>query len=210
MRPPQPSPVQTPRIVVLASGRGSNFQALIEGVADGRIHASIVRLITDNPGAYAIDRARKEGIPVSVLDYQVFQDRTAYESALFREIQDAGADLIILAGYMRLLGEPIVAAFSDRMINIHPALLPCFPGLHAQRQALEYGVKLAGCTVHFVTHEMDSGPIIAQRCVPVGEDDNEETLSERILREEHECLVEAVALFCDGRLEVTGRRVRVR
>jgi phosphoribosylglycinamide formyltransferase-1 len=207
MSTPAPSPEPRNRIVVLASGRGSNFQALIDGVADGHIKASIVRLITDNPAAYAIDRARNAGIPVSVLDYPVFPDRQAYERALFREIQDAGADLVVLAGYMRLLGEQIVGAFSDRMINIHPALLPCFPGLHAQRQALEYGVKVAGCTVHFVTLEMDSGPIIIQRCVRVEEDDDEQTLSERILREEHMCLVEAVALFCDGRLEVSGRRV---
>lgn len=209
MSEPSASPAHPSRIAVLASGRGSNFQALIDAVTEGRIKAGIVRLITDNPGAFAVERAGNAGIPVTVLDFGLYPSRLAYESALMAELNRMEPDLIVLAGYMRLLGDQIVSAFPSRIINIHPALLPSFPGLHAQRQAVDHGVKVAGCTVHFVTLEMDSGPIIAQRCVPVREDDDDGVLSDRILREEHICLVEAVSLFCDGRLQVSGRRVRV-
>ncbi|MCC7565001.1 MAG: phosphoribosylglycinamide formyltransferase [Methanomicrobiaceae archaeon] len=198
------------RIAVLASGRGSNFQAVIDAIASGDIPAICVRLISDNPSAYALERARRAGIEATVVDAGRFSDRAAYEEALLAAMQDCNADLFVLAGYMRILGSGIVHAFSHRMINIHPALLPAFPGLHAQRKALEYGVKVSGCTVHLVDEGMDTGPIILQRCVPVLPDDDEDSLAERILAEEHTALPEAVRLFCQDRLVVEGRRVRVR
>lgn len=198
------------KIAVLASGRGSNFSAVIERIRDRTIPAVCVALITDNPDARAIDRATEAGIPSVVVDYRAYPDRQAYEVDLLAAIQATGADLIVLAGYMRILGDLIVNTCAGRMINIHPALLPSFSGLHAQRQALEYGVRVAGCTVHFVDTGMDSGPIILQQCVPVLEGDDEEMLTERILREEHRILPEAVRLFCEDRLTISGRRVLVK
>ena len=195
---------------VLASGRGSNFQALIDAMKEGTLPACCLRLITDNPSAYAIERAEKAGIPVTVLDYASYPDRSAYEQALLREMRATGADLFVLAGYMRILGREIVEAFPRRILNIHPALLPSFPGLHAQRQALEHGVRVSGCSVHLVDSGTDTGPIILQRCVRVEQDDTEESLADRILEEEHRILPEAVRLFMEGRLNVQGRRVRIR
>jgi phosphoribosylglycinamide formyltransferase-1 len=197
------------RIAVLASGRGSNFQAVIDAIRDGTIPGVCVRLITDNPGAYAITRARDAEIEVTVVEYTRFAEKTAYEAALIAAMTDSEADLFILAGYMRILGKEIVRRFSGRMINIHPALLPSFSGLQAQRQAVEYGVKIAGCTVHFVDEGMDSGPIILQRCIPVLDGDDADTLADRLLLEEHRALPEAVKLFCEDRLEINGRRVRI-
>lgn len=196
-------------IVVLASGRGSNFQAVIDAITRGEIPARCSGLVTDNPSAYAISRAEKAGIPVFIIDFSSFPSREAYEEELRSVLLDLSADLYILAGYMRIVGAGIVSAFRGRMMNIHPGLLPSFPGLHAQRQALAYGVRVSGCTVHFVDEGMDSGPVILQACVPVLGDDDEDTLSARILEEEHRCLPEAIRLFCEGRLELTGRRVRI-
>jgi phosphoribosylglycinamide formyltransferase-1 len=198
------------RIAVLASGRGSNFQAVIEAVTAGRIPATCVALITDNPGAYAIERAEKANIPVIVLDYSSFPSKSAYEMALLGAMQQQKADLFVLAGYMRILGTAIVQEFPGKIVNIHPALLPSFTGLHAQRQAVAYGVKVAGCTVHFVDENLDCGPIILQKCVPVLKDDDEDSLAERILIEEHKCYPEAIRLFCEDRLEISGRTVRIR
>ena len=198
------------RIAVLASGRGSNFQAVIEAVTAGRIPATCVALITDNPGAYAIERAEKANVPVIVLDYASFSSKSAYEQALLAAMQQQKADLYVLAGYMRILGTEIVQAFPGKIVNIHPALLPGFTGLHAQRQAVAYGVKVAGCTVHFVDENLDCGPIILQKCVPVLEDDDEDSLAGRILIEEHKCYPEAIRLFCEDRLEMSGRTVRIR
>lgn len=195
---------------VMASGRGSNFQALIDAMKEGTLPARCLRLITDNPSAYAIERAEKAGIPVTVLDYASYPDRSAYEQALLREMRATGADLFVLAGYMRILDREIVEAFPRRILNIHPALLPSFPGLHAQRQALEHGVRVSGCSVHLVDSGTDTGPIILQRCVRVEQDDTEESLADRILEEEHRILPEAVRLFMEGRLNVQGRRVRIR
>jgi phosphoribosylglycinamide formyltransferase-1 len=195
------------KIVVLASGRGSNFQAIIDAIEEGYIPAVCVCLITDNRHAYAIDRATQGDIPVRILDYESFPGRAEYNRALRNQMEKCQADLYILCGYMRLLDFATVHAFPHRIINIHPALLPCFPGLHAQRQALEYGVQVSGCTVHFVDEGMDTGPIILQQCVPVFADDDEESLSMRILNQEHEILVEATKLFCEDRLCIEGRRV---
>ena len=194
----------------MASGRGSNFQALIDAMEVGTLPARCLRLITDNPSAYAIERAEKAGIPVTVLDFASYPGRSAYEQALLREMRATGADLFVLAGYMRILGREVVEAFPHRILNIHPALLPSFPGLHAQRQALEHGVRVSGCSVHLVDSGTDTGPIILQRCVPVEQDDTEESLADRILEEEHRILPEAVRLFLEERLEVQGRRVRIR
>ncbi|RPI40251.1 MAG: phosphoribosylglycinamide formyltransferase [Methanoregulaceae archaeon] len=200
----------TKRIAVLASGRGSNFQAVIEAIGAHRIPAACVGLITDNPKAYAIERAQKADVPVIVLDYASYPSKDAYEHALLAAMQQQKADLFVLAGYMRILGTAIVQAFPQKIVNIHPALLPGFTGLHAQRQAVQYGVKVAGCTVHFVDENLDCGPIILQKCVPVLRDDDEDSLAERILIEEHKCYPEAIRLFCEDRLEIAGRNVRIR
>jgi phosphoribosylglycinamide formyltransferase-1 len=197
------------RIVVLASGRGSNFQAVIEAIAAGRIPAACVALITDNPEAYAIERARKADVTVIILDYASFPSKAKYEHALLATMRKQKADLFVLAGYMRILGTAIVKAFPGKIVNIHPALLPSFTGLHAQRQAVAYGVKVAGCTVHFVDENLDCGPIILQKCVPVLKGDDEDSLAERILIVEHTCYPEAIRLFCEDRLEITGRNVRI-
>ncbi|MDD1694598.1 MAG: phosphoribosylglycinamide formyltransferase [Methanoregula sp.] len=198
------------RIAVLASGRGSNFQAVIDAIAAGKIPATCVALITDNPKAYAIERAEKVGIPVKVIDFTSSSSREAYDKALLTAMQEARADLFVLAGYMRILAPSVVQAFPGKMVNIHPALLPSFTGLHAQRQAVLHGVKVAGCTVHFVDESLDGGPIILQHCVPVLDGDDEDTLADRILDREHECFPEAIRLFCEDRLEIAGRKVRVR
>jgi len=197
------------RIAVVASGRGSNFQAVIDAIRNGKVPAACVALITDNPKAYAIERAQKAGIPCRIIDYATFPSREVYERALLLAMQEADADLFVLAGYMRILGSSIVRAFPGMMINIHPALLPSFTGLHAQRQAVQHGVKVAGCTVHFVDESLDGGPVILQRCVPVLDSDDEDSLAERILAHEHQCLPEAIRLFCEERLVIEGRKVRI-
>ena len=168
------------RIIVLASGRGSNFQAILDPLSEGLIQGTCVRLISDVPGCYATERAKFSGVPVTVVDYRSFPSKETYEKALLFAMKECSPDLVVLAGYMRILGKDIVRSFHGRIMNIHPALLPSFPGLHAQRQAIGYGVKVAGCTVHFVDEMMDSGPIILQKCVPVLPDDDENSLSERI------------------------------
>lgn len=202
--------IMTKRIAVVASGRGSNFQAVIDAIGDGLIPARCVALITDNPKAFAIERARRADIPVTIVDYTSFPSREAYEKALLEAMRQVNADLFVLAGYMRILGKDLVREFAGEMVNIHPALLPSFTGLHAQRQAIQHGVKVAGCTVHFVDEHLDGGPIILQLCVPVFEGDDEASLAERILEEEHLALPEAVRLFCEGRLTIEGRIVRIR
>jgi len=198
------------RIAVLASGRGSNFQAIIDAMLEGKIPATCAALITDNPKAFAIERAKKAKIPVMVIDFSSFPSREDYEKALLLAMQQVNADLFILAGYMRIVGADIVRSFPAKIMNIHPALLPAFPGLHAQRQAVHHGVKVSGCTVHFVDESLDGGPIILQRCVNILENDDEDSLAERILHYEHECYPEAITLFCEGRLEIVGRKVRIR
>ena len=200
---------QKKKIIVLASGRGSNFQAIIDAMIPGDIPGTCIRLITDNPGAYAIERAKNAGIPVTVVDYGSFSSKKQYEEALLEILNEYDPDLVLLAGYMRIVGDDIVRRFRGKMINIHPALLPSFPGLHSQQQALDYGVRFSGCTVHFVDEHMDSGPIIVQACVPVLPGDDEETLAGRILEEEHRCFPLAVKLFCTDRLRIKGRVVEV-
>ena len=173
-------------IGVLVSGRGSNLQSIIDNIENGYIqNARIVVVISDNKDAYALQRAKNHGIEAIFADPTKFQSRDEYDRYLMKLLNERNVELVLLAGYMRVLGSEFVKTYKNRIMNIHPALLPSFRGLHAQRQALEYGVKVAGCTVHFVDEEVDHGPIILQRCVYVKEDDTEETLSARILEQEH-------------------------
>ena len=197
----------TKRIGVLLSGRGSNFEALAESVAAGRIpNAEIATVISNREGAPGIDRARARGITTRVLPSKGLE-RETYDRQVAAVLDENKVDLVCLAGYMRLLSPYFVAKFPNRILNIHPSLLPSFPGLESQRQALEYGVKFAGCTVHFVDENLDAGPIIVQAVVPVKDDDTEASLSERILKEEHRIYSEAVRLVLDGKYKIAGRRV---
>ncbi len=195
---------------MLASGRGSNFEAIARAVESGFIPATLAVLVTDRPDARAVDIARAHGIEPLALDAREYPGRDAHEKAVIGALEERGIGLVCLAGYMRLLSGAFVGHFEGRLLNIHPSLLPAFPGLHAQRQALRHGVKLAGATVHFLDEGVDTGPIVLQAAVPVSEDDTEETLSERILAEEHRIYPEAVRLFAEGRLSLEGRRVRIR
>ena len=198
------------RIGVLLSGRGSNLQALLDACAAGAIEGQVAVVIADKADAYGLERARTAGVEAIFLDPAAYESKNAYNAAIAETLNERAIDLVCLAGYMRLVKKPLLEAFPNRIINIHPALLPSFKGLHAQQQALEYGVKVAGCTVHLVTEGMDDGPIILQAAVPVAEGDTVETLSERILQEEHRIFPAAVQLFARGRLEVVGRRVILR
>src|ERR1700736_2951381 len=197
----------TKRIAVLLSGRGSNFEALADGVAAGRIpNAEIAVVISNRDGAPGIDKAQQRKIATRVIPSKGLE-REAYDRQVIAVLREQKIDLVCLAGYMRLLSPFFVASFPNRILNIHPSLLPSFPGLESQRQALEYGVKFAGCTVHFVDENLDAGPIVLQAAVPVRDDDSEETLSEKILREEHRIYSEAVKIALEGRFKIEGRRV---
>ncbi|MFA5846003.1 MAG: phosphoribosylglycinamide formyltransferase [Thermodesulfovibrionales bacterium] len=195
---------------VLASGRGSNFQAIIDAIEKGNLKASIELLITDNPSAFAIERAKKHNIKYLFINPREFAAKDVFFSRIADELKAKGVELVILAGFMRIVRKPLIAAFPGRIMNIHPALLPAFPGLHGQKQALDYGVKISGCTVHFVDEGMDTGPVIIQAAVPVLPDDTEDTLSERILSFEHRIYPEAVRLFAEGRIEIDGRKVKIK
>ena len=195
---------------VLASGRGSNLQAILEACARPGFPARVVAVVSDRERAQALDRARATGVPARFVNPKDFPDREAYDLALVRELQARGVGLVCLAGFMRILTSGFVRAYAGRILNVHPSLLPAFPGLAAQRQALEYGVKVAGATVHFVDEGVDTGPIILQASVPVHPDDTEESLSARILAEEHRLYPDAIRLFAEGKLVIAGRRVVVR
>src|SRR5580704_12642780 len=195
------------RIGVLLSGRGSNFVALADSVAAGRIpDAEIAIVVSNREGAAGIDKAKDRGIPTRVIPSKGLE-REPYDRQVVAVLHEHGVDLICLAGYMRLLSPYFVASFPNRILNIHPSLLPSFPGLESQRQALEYGVKIAGCTVHFVDENLDAGPIVLQAAIPVKDDDTEDTLSTRILEEEHRIYSEAVRIVLEGRYKIEGRRV---
>lgn len=197
----------TKRIGVLLSGRGSNFAALAESVSAGRIPgAEIAMVISNQPDASGLKRAEARGIPTRMIPSKGLQ-REAYDRQVVAVLEEYKVDLICLAGYMRLLSPYFVAAFPQKILNIHPSLLPSFPGLEAQRQALEHGVRFAGCTVHFVDEHLDAGPIILQAVVPVLDGDDEHALSERILKEEHRIYSEAVKIILDGKWRIVGRRV---
>jgi len=194
------------RLGVLVSGRGSNLQALIDAIADGRLDASIAVVISNVAGAGGLDRARNAGIETAVIDHRGWPSRDDYDRALVDELRTREVEVVCLAGFMRRIGAPFVEAFPNAVVNIHPSLLPSFPGLHAQAQALAHGVKVSGVTVHLVTTELDAGPIIVQRAVQVLESDTEETLAARILVEEHKAYPEAVQRVLDGTWAVEGRR----
>ncbi len=195
------------RIGVLLSGRGSNFEALTDSVAAGRLPgAGIAVVVSNREGAPGIERARARGIATRVIPSKGLE-REVYDRQVVAVLHEHKVDLVCLAGYMRLLSPFFVAAFPNRILNIHPSLLPSFPGLESQRQALEYGVKFAGCTVHLVDENLDAGPIVLQAAVPVRDDDTEETLASRILAEEHRIYTEAVRIVLEGKYKIVGRRV---
>jgi phosphoribosylglycinamide formyltransferase 1 len=197
------------RIGVLLSGRGSNFEALAANVASGHIpNAEIAIALSNREDARGIEKARALGIEARVISSKGLE-REAYDKLVVAALQEKRVDLVCLAGYMRLLSPQFVAAFHNRILNIHPSLLPAFPGMEAQRQALEHGAKFSGSTVHFVDENLDAGPIVLQACVPIEDSDTPETLSERILREEHRIYAEAVRIVLEGRFRIEGRRVLI-
>jgi len=195
------------RLAILLSGRGSNFAAIHDAIARGVLDAQIVAVISNRPDAPGIVRAKELGLPAHAIDHRKFADRDGHEEAVMRVLTDARPDFIALAGYMRLLSPAFVAAWPNRILNIHPSLLPAFPGVDAQAQAVAYGVKISGCTVHFVDENLDAGPIIVQRPVEVRDDDTGETLAARILGEEHVAYVEALVKLATGKYRTDGRRV---
>ena len=192
---------------VLISGRGSNLQAIIDAVQDGRLEARIALVMSNRPDAYGLERARQAGIETLVRDHKAWPSRDAYEAVLVEDLRARNVRLVCLAGFMRLLGATFVNAFPNRILNIHPALLPSFPGLHAQRQALAHGVRFSGATVHLVDTNLDAGPIVMQAVVPVFTDDTEDSLSARILAEEHRIYPEAIQRILDGGWRPEGRRL---
>jgi phosphoribosylglycinamide formyltransferase-1 len=196
-----------PRTIgVLISGRGSNLQALIDAIAEGRLEARIGVVISNRADAAGLDRARQAGIEAIVIEHRAFATRDDFDRALVGELRARGVTLVCLAGFMRLIGAPLIDAFPNAILNVHPSLLPAFPGTNAQEQALAHGVKIAGATVHLVTLELDGGPIVRQAVVPVRDDDTVDTLSARILIEEHRLYAEAVRILLDGRWRLDGRR----
>ena len=197
-------------IGVLASGRGSNFQSIIDNINSGYIKAGIAVLITDNPKAYAIERAKNHGIETLIIQPKEFSNNDSYYSHIANVLKSKGVGLVVLAGFMRVVGKPLIKEFQNKIINIHPALLPSFTGLHGQKQAADYRVKISGCTVHFVDEGVDTGPIIIQAAVPVYEDDTEDSLSERILKQEHKVFPFVIKLFSEGRIAVNGRKVTIK
>jgi len=202
LRMPHPLPLG-----VLVSGNGSNLQAIIDAITAGELDAEIRIVLCNVPTARGVERARKHGLHTVILSHSDFHTREAFDTRVVEILREGGVELVVLAGFNRLLSPVMMRAFPMRIMNIHPALLPAFPGLHAQRQAVDYGVRIAGATVHFVDENTDHGPIIIQAAVPTGPDDTEETLQERILIQEHIIYPEAIRLFAEGRLRVEGRRV---
>ena len=198
------------KLAVLASGRGSNLQAIIDAIENGKLNAALAVVISNKPEAAALARARKHGAPAVFLDPKATPDREAYDAAILEHLRKHDVGLVALAGYMRIVTRVLIDAYPNRIMNIHPSLLPAFPGLKAQQQALDWGVKVSGCTVHFVEEGVDTGPIIRQATVPVLEGDTAESLETRILVEEHRIYTEAIRLFADGHLTVDGRRVHIR
>ena len=197
------------RLGVLISGRGSNLQALIDAIAAGELDATLALVISNIPDAGGLQRARAAGVPTLVLDHRDFPTRAAFDSALIAALRAHEVDVVCLAGFMRLLGPAFIEAFPNAVLNIHPSLLPAFPGLHAQRQALRHGVKVSGATVHLVDAELDAGPIILQATVPVRSNDTEDSLAARILVEEHRIYPKAVALLLSGAWRIEGRQFLV-
>lgn len=194
-------------VAVFVSGGGTNLQAIIDA---NIASANIAVVLSNKPDAYALERALKQNIPVEVVDHKEYESREAFESEIIDRLKNYSIDLVVLAGFMRILTPYFVKNYKHRIINLHPALLPSFPGIHTTKQALEYGVKITGVTVHFVDDGVDTGPIILQSIVPVDDNDNEETLLMKIHKEEHRIFPEAVRLFCEGRLTISGRKVSIK
>jgi len=204
--PETPRAISNRRLGVLISGHGSNLQALIDATRDGRLDATIAVVISSRAAAAGLERARRADIEALCIDYRASPSRDAHDRAVAHELRARDVGLVCLAGYMRLIGAPLLDAFPDAILNIHPSLLPAFPGVDAQRMALEHGVKVTGVTVHFVTSELDNGPIVIQRIVRVMDNDTPDTLAARILVEEHRVYPEAVRVVLDGGWRVEGRR----
>ena len=198
------------RLAVLASGRGSNLQAIIDAIDGGRLHAVLALVISNKAEAQALERARKHGAPAVFLDPKATPGREAYDAVILEHLRKHEVGLVALAGYMKIVTRVIIDAYAGRIMNIHPSLLPSFTGLAAQQQALDWGVKMSGCTVHFVEEGVDTGPIIQQTAVPVLEGDTAESLEARILAQEHRIYPEAIQLFAEGRLAIEGRRVHIK
>jgi phosphoribosylglycinamide formyltransferase-1 len=192
---------------VLLSGSGTNLQALIDAVAAGRLDARIAVVVSNDPAAYGLVRAQRHGVPTEIVAHGAFPSRAAFDARLVEVLRAHGVELVVLAGFMRLVTPVLLAAFPSRVLNIHPALLPAFPGLHAERQALAYGARVTGVTVHFVDEQTDAGPVILQIAVPILPDDDESRLHERIQRQEHRAYAHAIQLIAEGRVRVDGRRV---
>jgi phosphoribosylglycinamide formyltransferase 1 len=203
------SPSKKGKIAILLSGRGSNFLAIHKAVSDGLINAEIALVLSNKETAPGLAAAREFGLDAVFLDPKVFDFREDYDREIIHRLDARGIDLVCLAGYMRILTPTLCRAYKNRIINIHPALLPAFPGLHVQQKAIDWGVRFSGCTVHFVAEEVDAGPIILQSVVPVLQNDLEDTLAARILVEEHKIYPEAIRLYFEGKVEIRGRRVFV-
>ena len=197
------------KLGVLCSGRGTDLQSIIDAIADGKLDAQIAIVLTDKPNVMALERAARAGIKNLCVDRKTFEDQLSFEAKMINELRAAEVDLVILAGFMRILSPTFVRAYKERIMNIHPSLLPSFPGAHAHRDVLAYGVKVSGCTVHFVDEGTDSGPIILQAAVKVREDDDEESLAARVLEQEHIIYPLAIQLYAQGRLSIEGRRVKI-
>ena len=197
------------KLGVLCSGRGTDLQSIIDAIADGKLDAQIALVLTDKPNVMALERAARAGIKNLCIDRKSFEDQLSFEAKILNELRAAEVELVILAGFMRILSPTFVRAYKDRIMNIHPSLLPAFPGAHAHRDVLAYGVKVSGCTVHFVDEGTDSGPIILQAAVKVWEDDDEESLAARVLEQEHIIYPLAIQLYAQGRLSIEGRRVKI-
>ena len=197
------------KIGVLVSGRGSNLQAIMDHIADGYLPLEIAVVISDKSDAFALERAHKAGIKTVAVERKACASKDEFEANITAALEEAGCELVVLAGFMRILSGSFVNKWHHKIINIHPALLPSFPGLHGQGQAVAYGVKFSGCTVHFVDEGTDSGPIILQKVVPVLDDDTEDTLADRILVQEHIAMPEALKLWAENKLEINGRKVKV-
>jgi phosphoribosylglycinamide formyltransferase-1 len=203
------SPKKRGRVAILLSGRGSNFRAIHDAMAQGKINADIVLVFSNKPDAPGLQTAKERGLETLYLGPKAYPSRDDYDTAIVEELKKREVDLVCLAGYMKIITPLFCRAFRNRIMNIHPALLPSFPGLHAQKQAVDWGVRYSGATVHFVWEEVDAGPIILQAVVPVYQDDTEETLADRILEQEHKIYPEAVRLYFEGQLEVRGRKIHI-
>ena len=197
------------KIGVIVSGRGSNLQSIIDHITEGKLDVEVAVVVSDHADAFALERAAKAGIATAVVERKCCRDKEEFEDKIDAALRNAGAELVVLAGFMRILTGHFISRWEHKIINIHPALLPSFKGLDAQGQAVDYGVKVAGCTVHFVDEGTDTGPIILQKVVPVMDEDTEETLAARILVEEHKALPEAIRLWSEGKLSIKGRKVFV-